>query len=139
MLISLAQEVRDPIRHPPEPGVRVSSTDFKRLIEAYIAVELAGSVAEDVRKHARSALDLTLRLQHLRTAICRDAAICVEGYSTVVGSLPSCRAGETRPSEDQFSPIAAPQQLNLNLGTIEHRLFRSELLQVNLDNLLNSS
>lgn len=84
VLISLAQEVYDPIRHPTEPGVRVSSTDFKGLIEAFIAVELAGSAVEDVRKHARSALDLTLRLRHLRTANFRDAAICVEATSAVV-------------------------------------------------------
>ena len=99
VLISLAQEVHDPTRHPPEPGVRVSPTDFKRLIEAYIAVELAGSAVEDVRKHARSALDLALRLQHLRTAKFRDVAICVEATSAVVGiiAIVSGRR-ETRPN-----------------------------------------
>lgn len=86
-LISLAQEVHDPAKHPVDPTVRVSSTDFKRLIEAYIAVELGGSAADEVRKHARSALDLALRLQHLRTAKFRDAAICIEATGAVVGII----------------------------------------------------
>jgi hypothetical protein len=87
VLISLAQEVHDPVKHLIDPTVRVSPTDFKRLIEAYIAVELGGSAAEDVRKHARSALDLALRLQHLRTAQFRDAAICIEATGAVVSII----------------------------------------------------
>ena len=87
VLISLAQEVFDPLIHPTEPGVRVSASDFKRMIEAYIAVELGGSAAEEARKHARTALDLALRLQHQRTAAFRDAAICVEATSSVVSII----------------------------------------------------
>ena len=41
-LITLAQEVFDPAQHTAEPSVRVSSTDFKRMIEAYIMVEMRG-------------------------------------------------------------------------------------------------
>jgi hypothetical protein len=86
-LISLAQEVFDPTRHPTEPDVRVSATDFKRMIEAYISVELKGSSADEARRHARSALDLALRLQHQRTAAFRDAAICLEATSSVVSII----------------------------------------------------
>ena len=86
-LISLAQEVFDPARHPTEPDVRVSQTDFKRMIEAYISVELKGSSADEARKHARSALDLALRLQHQRTAAFRDAAICLEATGSVVSII----------------------------------------------------
>ncbi len=57
-LISLAQEVFDSERHPTDPTVAVSTTDFRRMIEAYIAVELRGSSADEARRHARSALDL---------------------------------------------------------------------------------
>lgn len=87
VLISLAQQVFDPARHPTEPDVRVSATDFKRMIDAYIAVEMGGGAAEEVRKHARTALDLTLRLQHQRTAGFRDAAICIEATSAVVNII----------------------------------------------------
>ena len=55
ILISLAQAVFDPVRHPIADGVAVSATDFKRMIEAFIAVELMGSSGEEVRRHARAA------------------------------------------------------------------------------------
>lgn len=86
-LISLAQEVFDADKHPTDPGVRVSATDFKRMIEAYIAIELGGGSADEARKHARSALDLALRLQHQRTATFRDAAICVEATGSVINII----------------------------------------------------
>lgn len=86
-LITLAQEVFDPMKHPTEQGVRVSSTDYKRMIEAFIAVEMAGGAADEVRKHARSALDLALRLQHQRTAGFRDAAICIEATGAVISII----------------------------------------------------
>lgn len=87
VLISVAQEVHDPSRHTVNDVDRVSPTDFKRLIEAYLAVELAGGAAEEARKHARTALDLALRLQHQRTAAFRDAAICVEATAAVVSII----------------------------------------------------
>jgi hypothetical protein len=86
-LITLAQEVFDPAKHPTEQGLKVSDTDFKRLIEAYIAVEMRGGAAEELRKHSRTALDLALRLQHQRTAAFRDAAICIEATSAVVNII----------------------------------------------------
>lgn len=86
-LITLAQEVFDPAKHPTELGFRVSETDFKRMIEAYIAVEMRGSAAEELRRHARTALDLTLRLQHQRTAGFRDAAICIEATSAIINII----------------------------------------------------
>lgn len=87
VLISLAQEVFDPLKHPIAPDVRVSTSDFKRMIEAFIGVELRGSAAEEARRHARTALDLALRLQHQRTAAFRDAAICIEATSSVVSII----------------------------------------------------
>jgi hypothetical protein len=84
MLISLAQQVYDPDRHPVHDALDVSPTDFKRMIDAYVAVELAGGPYEQVRKHARSALDLALRLQHQRTATFRDAAICLQATTGIV-------------------------------------------------------
>lgn len=83
-LISLAQAVYVRERHPPLDGTEPSATDGKRMLEAYIAVELAGGANEEARKHARSALDLANALQHRRTATFRDAAMCVEATTTVV-------------------------------------------------------
>lgn len=87
VLISLAQTVFKPDQHPIEDGVAVSQTDFKRMIEAYISVALQGGSAKEARSHARSALDLALRLQHQRTAAFRDAAICLEATGSVVGII----------------------------------------------------
>lgn len=86
-LISVGQEVFDPTRHPTSDGVTVSVTDFKRMIEAFIRVELGGSANEEARKHARSALNLAVKLQHQRTASFRDAAVCVEATSSVINII----------------------------------------------------
>lgn len=86
-LISLAQTVFDPSRHLTEDGVQPSRTDGKRMLAAYLAVELAGSSHEVARKHAKAALDLANDLQHRRTAIFRQAALCAEATSSVVNMI----------------------------------------------------
>jgi len=87
VLISLAQAVHDPSKHPPLDGVAPSQTDAKRLLEAYIAVELAGSSHEAARKHARAAFDLAVDLQHRRTATFRQAMLCAEATASVVNVI----------------------------------------------------
>jgi hypothetical protein len=67
-LISLAQAVHDPARHPPLDGTQPSETDAKRLLEAFLAAELSGVSHEAARRHARAAYDLAVDLQHRRTA-----------------------------------------------------------------------
>ena len=86
-LISLAQEVFRPERHPTLDGVTASHTDAKRMLEAYIAIELAGEPNDAARKHAKAALDLANRLQHNRTADFREAALCVEASTSVVSII----------------------------------------------------
>jgi hypothetical protein len=83
-LISVAQSVFDSEKHPTHDGVKASQTDAKRMLDAYIATELAGGSNDEARKHAKSALDLALHLQHKRTASFRDAAMCVEATTSVI-------------------------------------------------------
>jgi hypothetical protein len=83
-LISLAQAVFDSAQHPTLDGVKASPTDFKRMIEAYIAVELAGASKEASRRHAKAAFDLANDLQHKRTADFRHAALCAEATVAVI-------------------------------------------------------
>jgi hypothetical protein len=83
-LISLGQAVFDPTRHPTLDGVKTSPTDFKRMIEAYIAVELGGASNEASRRHAKAAFDLANDLQHKRTATFRHAALCAEATVAVI-------------------------------------------------------
>jgi hypothetical protein len=84
LLISVAQAVYVPTRHPTLDGVAASDTDAKRMLEAYFAVELAGGTHEVSRKYARSAFDLANELQHRRTATFRQAAMCAQAAAAVV-------------------------------------------------------
>lgn len=86
-LISLAQAVYLRHIHPPLDNVEPSQTDAKRMLDAYIAVELGGNANEAARRHARSALDFANTLQHSRTASFRDAALCVESTTAVVNVI----------------------------------------------------
>lgn len=87
ILISTAQAVFDASQHPTTDGVQASSTDAKRMLEAYVAATLPGNANEYVRKHVRAALDLAVHLQHRRTATFRDAATCAEASSSVVNLI----------------------------------------------------
>ena len=86
-LISLGQVVFDPQRHPTLDGVTASATDGKRMLEAFISVELAGGANEEARKHARTALEFAVALQHRRTATFRDAALCSEATTSVINII----------------------------------------------------
>lgn len=86
-LISVAQVVYDPERHPTEDGVAPSDTDAKRMLDAYVAVEVAGGANEGVRHHAKAALKLANDLQHHRTATFRLAAMCAEATTSVVNII----------------------------------------------------
>ena len=87
VLISLAQAVYDRNQHPPIGDVEPGATDAKRMLESYIAAELAGGGNEQARRHARSALDLANALQHRRTASFKDAALCVEASTSVINVI----------------------------------------------------
>jgi len=86
-LISLAQAVYDPTLHPLPDGSSPSDTDAKRMLEGYIAAELAGSSNEEVRRHANAALALANSLVHRRTATFRDAAMCAEVSAAVINLI----------------------------------------------------
>ena len=84
ILISVAQAVYEPARHPSPDGVRPSETDAKRMLEAFISVELSGGANEVARRYARASVDLANELQHRRTAEFRQSALCAEATAAVV-------------------------------------------------------
>jgi hypothetical protein len=86
-LISLAQTVYDPTRHKPPDQVEISATDAKRMLDAYLASEMAGTENKVARQHAKAALDLANELQHKRTATFRQAALCAEATASVVNLI----------------------------------------------------
>lgn len=83
ILISLAQEVWDEAKHPITDVVP-SPTDAKRMLDAFLTIELASSSNEAARRLAKTALDLANALQHRRTASFKDAAMCLEATTLVV-------------------------------------------------------
>jgi hypothetical protein len=87
VIISLAQTVHDPVKHPPLDSTIPSETDAKRMLEAYIAAELSGSPNEELRRHAKAAYYLAIGLQHRRTASFREAALCVEATTSMVNVI----------------------------------------------------
>ncbi len=86
-LISLAQTVFDPAKHKILDDVNVSPTDAKRMLEAYLATEMAGGENKVARQHAKAALDLANELQHKRTATFRQAALCAEATASVINLI----------------------------------------------------
>lgn len=108
-LISVAQVVYDPTRHPSADEVAPSETDAKRKLDAYLNAELAGSSNEAARRHAKAALDLANDLQHRRTATLRDAALCAEATTSTINiiGIVSGKRGPERPvSHDAVVELA---------------------------------
>lgn len=77
-LISLSQAVYNSQLHPLTDGIVPSETDAKRKLDAYLAVELAGSSNEVARRQAKTSIDFANELQHKRTSDYRDATLCLE-------------------------------------------------------------
>ena len=48
-LISVAQEIFDPLKHKPKDGLMPSDTDAKRMLEAFLEDELGGAINGGVR------------------------------------------------------------------------------------------
>ena len=88
-LISMAQAVFDPQRHPASrnDAPTVSKTDVKRMMERYLAVECSGPGNEEIRKCMRSAFDLANAVQHARNSSYREAALCMQATFNVVGLI----------------------------------------------------
>jgi len=84
VLISVSRAVYDASRHPTTDGVEASSSDVKRMLEAYFVVELAGAGNAEARKLARVAFDFANSLQHDQSAEFREAALCSEAALSVV-------------------------------------------------------
>jgi hypothetical protein len=83
-LISVAQAVYKRDRHPPLDGVEPSATDAKRMLEAFISVEMSGAGNANGRRHAKATIDLANDVQHDRTATYQDAALCAVATVSVI-------------------------------------------------------
>lgn len=86
-IISIAQSVYDPNKHPSIDDKLPSETDAKRMLESYIESNLAGKKNEAPRRYVKSAYNLANDLQHKRTADFRRAALCVESTASLVNII----------------------------------------------------
>lgn len=84
VLISLAQAVIEPTEAIGEDGELPSSTDAKRLLEAYISKKLSERGNEALRKAVRGTVQATSAVVHDRNATPKDAAIVAELVSSTV-------------------------------------------------------
>lgn len=83
-MISVAEIVFDPKKHPPTDGVIPSKTDAARRLKAFFEIELRGGANEEARSHAKGALKFAAALQHKRTADFREAALCAKATVSVI-------------------------------------------------------
>jgi hypothetical protein len=148
-LISLAQIIYVPERHDSLHGDLPSKTDAKKMIEAYLSVELEGGSNEAYRKYAKAAFDLANDLQHRRNATYRDAAQCVEATAAVVKLLALISGRTTRATSPdiqvdfscriiQCDPDEHLYQLDVavtNLGMQAINPFKLEFLFPDLDSV----
>lgn len=86
-IITLAQAVFKKDKHPILDGKEISKTDAKRMLEAYIAVELSGNSNETLRKYTKVTLDLANELTHKRTATKKDASLCAIATISIINLI----------------------------------------------------
>ncbi|CAM3819547.1 hypothetical protein FLGE108171_15775 [Flavobacterium gelidilacus] len=86
-IISLAQAIYNKEKHPTLDKVEASKTDAKRMLDAYISVELSGSKNEVLRKYARASSDLANVLTHKRTANSKDASLCASATISLINLI----------------------------------------------------
>ena len=102
-LISLAQAVWDPLRHPVSDVDNVSETDAKRKLDAYFSVEFKGSSSAQaaMKKLAKASVELANAVQHRRSASFRDAALSIEAFVALVNivAVSEKRCSPERPWE----------------------------------------
>lgn len=86
-IITLAQAIYTEDKHPSIDGTKIGKTDAKRMLEAYIAIELSGGSNENLRKYARASSDLANDLTHKRTANAKDASLCAAATVALVNLI----------------------------------------------------
>ncbi len=88
-LISLAQAVFDPVRHPllPDDDTENSNTDVRRMLARYVASECPGASNYPIRKCLNGTVELANHVTHRTTATPRDASICAQATFNAIGLI----------------------------------------------------
>ena len=91
-LITVAQQVFDTEKHPIADGIEPSNTDTKRMMDAYLDIELAKESAR-AKSFAKSAVALCNQLTHDRSATKRDAALRIVSVIAVASMIRAINEG----------------------------------------------
>lgn len=86
-IITLAQAVYNKDKHSISNEKEISKTDARRMLEAYITIELSGSTNETLRRYAKATLDLANELTHKRTATKKDASLCATATISMINLI----------------------------------------------------
>ena len=121
VFISLAQAVYDPERHPSEDTVTPSSTYAKRMLSAYVGVELPGESNEEARRWAKASISLADALTHNRSATRRDANMVVLAVDAVV-KIVEILAGETSATPEPWEGVEVDGRYFAWSGPMLHSL-----------------
>lgn len=87
VIISLAQAVYISEKHISLDGVEISKTDAKRMLDAYIAVTLAGKESEELRSYAKVTNKLANVLTHKRTATKQEMLLCTSATLALINLI----------------------------------------------------
>ena len=93
-LITTAQKVFDKKLHPSTDGTEISSTDARRMFDAYLSYELKGE-SEKVVKFTKAAVDMANQLTHDRNATKRAAGIYVIAVSMIASMIREIKETES--------------------------------------------
>lgn len=87
LIITLAQTIFDSTKHPSIDGTAISKTDAKRMLEAYVAVVLAGNESEELRAYARTTNKFANTLTHKRTATKKEMMLCTSATLALINFI----------------------------------------------------
>jgi RNAse (barnase) inhibitor barstar len=87
LIITLAQAVYDSEKHLSVDDVAISKTDAKRMLDAYIAIVLAGNESEELRAYAKATNKLANTLTHKRTATKKEMMLCTSATLALINFI----------------------------------------------------
>jgi hypothetical protein len=87
LIITLAQTVYISEKHLSIDGTEIGKTDAKRMLDAYIAVALAGNESEELRAYAKTTNKLVNALTHKRTATKKEMMLCTSATMALINFI----------------------------------------------------
>ncbi|MDR1973976.1 MAG: hypothetical protein LBQ31_04795 [Bacteroidales bacterium] len=87
LITTLALIVFDLEKHTSLDGTDIGRTDAKRMLDAYIAVAIAGGESEELRAYAKATNRLANALTHKRTATKKEMMLCTSATIALINFI----------------------------------------------------